>query len=152
MAIQERKTKTGDRRYVVRVRDPLGQWYEVKVFALKCDAERYERELKRLNDEGRNAQSKGARNLLFGEYLGRWMIECRGHVSDGWKISQNQMIRDYILPHLANRRFAEIQPYDIGNVIEKSKERLQPQTAKHIYSLLRKMFGDAGRTLRHSRA
>ncbi len=143
MAIQKRTFTSGATSYVVRVRDPRGKWYPTKSFERRVDAERYERQLGTQRDEGRVVDGKGVRDLIFADFIARWAGECRGHVSAGWRISQDQMIRDFVIPILGQKRLLDVGPQDVDQVLKKAGERLAPQTVKHVYSMLRKMFVDA---------
>jgi integrase len=141
MAIIEAKQKRG-KVYRVRVRDSIGRWHPCKTFARKVDAVRHERELITLNDKGVEASSIESRNKSVQEFLSEW-IRHRD-VSDGWRISQDQMLRDYIAPAIGSRKMTSICPMDISNVLSHMASMGRgPQTRRHVYNILRKMFSDA---------
>lgn len=142
MAMIQRKDKKGQATYLVRVRDVHGRWYPAQSFDRKVDAQAHERALLTQRDQG--ADSQIDRDLTVASYYERWSRECRGQVSVGWKITQDQMARDYALPHLAHRILSEVRPHDIGWALERvAQTGLSPQTVKHVYSLLHKIFEDA---------
>jgi integrase len=54
------------------------------------------------------------------------------------------MFRDYVSPVLGGVRMIDVRAPEIGRVLGRAQDLgLGAQTRKHIYSLLRKMFGDA---------
>lgn len=72
-----------------------------------------------------------------------WKKHCRLNVSDGWKISQDSMIKLHIMPYLSENNFSEINAIDISKVIGASKLKHSPNMTKQIYLLLSKMFKDS---------
>lgn len=131
-------------RYTVRVRDPLGSWYEAETFDRKIDAEKYELELIQRRLTGSNAVSLEQRSMTFSQYWEKWKVECRTRVSLGWKQSQDTVSRKYTLPYLGDRRLAEIRSPDIGVLLHTLQKRgLSEQSLLHVYNLLHKMFEDA---------
>jgi len=72
------------------------------------------------------------------------LIECRGDVSDGWKLDQERIGRMHLLPKLGEMRLSEIRSRDIGNLIETVKATGRAAaTVRHVYNLLHKLFDDA---------
>src|SRR5690606_31032047 len=141
--IIHRRTKKGV-KYLVRVRDPHGRWYQGKTFTRKADAEHYERHLLSLRVEGTWAEPAQVRQMTLREYWEQFARERRSHVSGGWKKSQDQMARDYILPVLGSRKLQDVRPRDIGDALNLAFAKgLQPQSVQHVYNLLHKLFEDA---------
>ena len=68
---------------------------------LKETAETHERTLKETSASGSLASTAKQGSMLFAEYWHEWQQECRSSVSGGWKLSQDQMYRDYVKPPLA---------------------------------------------------
>jgi integrase len=144
MAVIQRKNKTEEARYIVRVRDPFGRWYPSATFDRKSDAERHERELLLKRDKGGVARAKEFREITFAEFWTKWAAECRTRVSEGWRGSQDKTATKYLLPMLGERRLSEIRSVDIGQlVVELEKRGLTPQSILHVYNILHKMFRDA---------
>lgn len=141
MAIVLAKLKSGQ-VYRVRVRDSHGRWHPCKSFCRKVDAERYQRELLVLNDKGIDASLIEMRNKTVQDYISNWII--LRSVSDGWRMSQDQMIRDYIRPALGHKRLADVRPSDIEKLMAvMTAEKKGGQTRRHVYNILRKLFADA---------
>ena len=107
------------------------------------DAEKYERQLLLQKDAGEKAKSRAEKNLTFLDYWKLWANECRAHVSVGWKTTQDQMAKKYILPFLGAKKLVNIQPQEIRNILDQARKlNLAPQTVLHIYNLLHKVFDD----------
>lgn len=144
MAIYRRKDNDGNTCYQTRVRDPFGRWFPAATFAKLEDAKRYERELLLDRDKGSLAETRIQKDLTFAQYWEIWAKECRSRASIGWKISQNQMARDYLLPKLGRMRICEIKSQHIAGVLNQVQALgRSPQTQMHVYSVLHKMLGDA---------
>lgn len=143
MAIEERKRKKGT-TYTVKVRDQIGRWYEARSFERRVDAEREERRLLILKDEGRWAAPRAERAITLAEYWMRWSQEARSEVSAGWKMSQDQMTRDFILPVLGSIKLKEIKPAHVAKLLtETERQKYATATRRHIYVLLHKILEDA---------
>ncbi|OFZ70901.1 MAG: hypothetical protein A3K03_13970, partial [Bdellovibrionales bacterium RIFOXYD1_FULL_44_7] len=84
------------------------------------------------------------KNITVSQYWKFWSIECRSRVSEGWRSSQDQILRDYILPVIGNRKLVDIRSQDIGAILKRMQDKgRSPQTVLHVYNILHKMFGDA---------
>jgi integrase len=144
MAVIQKKTKAGEVKYLVRVRDPFGNWFPSSTFDRKTDAERYERELLLKRDKGGVATSKEVREITFAEFWEKWAAECRHRVSEGWRGSQDRTANKYLLPMLGHRRLSELRSVDIGQLLTAlEKKGLTAQSVLHVYNVLHKMFQDA---------
>lgn len=151
MAIVKRRNKAGV-SFQVKLRDKWGYWYQSTTFSDLTEATRFHDELLKLKEQGLRASqehtgidgSKITALSTFNELVNEWKIECRAKVSRGWQISQDQMLRDYILPVIQSRVINEIEPRDISNVLASvSNMGRKPATVKHVYVLLRDIFSDA---------
>ncbi len=143
MAIIKRKKKDGI-SFQVKVRDRQNNWYPARHFDSLPLAKEEEARLFALNRKGVEALSQDAKTVTLHEYWDVWSIENRSDVSAGWKISQDQMYRDYIKPVLGDLLIRDIRTPEIGRALNRARTGgLGEQTCKHIYSLLRKMFNDA---------
>lgn len=144
MAIIERQNRDGSIRYRVMVRDQEGQWFPASAFEKMEDALREEARLLELKRKGAQAVSSDAKTVTLNEFWEVWSEENRAKVSEGWKISQNQMFRDYIRPVIGELTMLEIKAPEIGRVLNSVRKLgRSEQTCKHVYSLLRTMFNDA---------
>jgi len=144
MAIIRRQNSKNEIRYQVKVRDSLGQWFKTATFETKAAAEAYERKLMMQRDQGEAALPEARRNMTINDYWQIWTAECRGQMSQGWIMSQDQMARDYMLPVIGTHKFMEVTPQEIGMLLDRARRKgLAPQTVKHIYSFMHKMFEDA---------
>lgn len=144
MAIVERPTRDGTIRFQVKVKDPDGKWYPSRTCDSRREAIREEERLMELKQKGGRALGDDAKVVTVSQYWDVWALENRREVSDGWKISQDQMFRDYVQPVIGNRTLLSVKAPDIGAVLNRAKDRgLGDQTLKHVYSLMRKMFSDA---------
>lgn len=141
MAIVRLKRKSGEDCYLVRVRDSMGGWFPGQTFDRIVDAKVHERTLLLQRDRG--TVRKRECELAFGEFWNAWSAQCRSRVSEGWRISQDQMVRDYLLPNLSGMTLSAIRPMHVSSLLGNLSEKLAPQTVLHVYNLLHKMFGDA---------
>lgn len=143
MAIVTEKTREGVvTGYRARLMGKDRKWLRSKSFKTKSEARAFERRLY----EQRSAESfvkyKGE-IVSVSQYWDQWSCESRGKVSDGWKLSQDKMWENYIKPVLGNFMMTEVRAIDIGACLNRSADRLGPQSRKHLYSLLRRMFSEA---------
>ena len=146
MAINKNKNKDGTTSFQVKVRNSFGKWYPTLCFPNLLDAKKYEIELqsKKQKERGRGFSLSDGYITTVSEYWDVWSVENRSNVSDGWKISQNQAYRDYIYPVVGKTLLKDVGASDIMRCLNAGRNKgLQEQTVKHIYSLLRRMFGDA---------
>lgn len=142
--IRTYKTKNGETRHQVRVKDKLGRNFPSKTFDNLADANAYLRYLNSEKDKGKKSRGGLVNNISFEAFCGEWKLESRSNVSKGWQISQDQMIRDYILPHIGKLRLKDVTPRDIASTLRSAQSAgRSPQTLRHVYNLLHKMFVDA---------
>lgn len=129
-------------KWQVRVRDNAGEFFPYKSFEKKIEAKDYEREL--LERAKRGVQAgvvKSAQEMTFAEYWQKWCEDCREDTSLGWQISQNQMMRDHIMPHLGKLTMAEIDKPHIRSVLKEGKKKgLGQQMLIHLFSLMHQIF------------
>jgi integrase len=144
MAIIRRTNAKKEIRYQVKVRDAAGNWLPTATFRTKAQAEAYERSILGRRDQGETALPPEQRDLSVNDYWLVWTEQCRGQTSDGWKITQDQMARDYVLPVLGPRKLVDVKPADVGWTLESARKKgLSAQTLKHVYALIHKIFEDA---------
>jgi hypothetical protein len=107
----------------VRVRDLEKRFSPTKTFDNKREAERYEAELLVGRERGARAQSKELREYTMAEYWDKWSQEFRIRVSDGWKLSQDQMWRDHLAPTLGRFRVVEVTRTEIAASLLVAQQR-----------------------------
>lgn len=87
---------------------------------------------------------RSPKKVTFHEFWGVWSEANRRKASRGWKISQDQMYRDYIYKPIGGLRLSDITPAHVGQILAKM-EKLDraAQTRLLVYNLLNKVFKDA---------
>jgi integrase len=146
MSISKRKNKDGSTSFRARVKAPGGKsWLKSSWVRNLDEAKREEAQLleeKRLGGSGWSLED--GKRYSVNEYWEVWSQANRPKVSDGWKKSQNQMMRDYVAPVIGEAKLARVQSPEIGVVLQKMRDLGRAeQTIEHVYTLLFKMFGDA---------
>ncbi len=165
MAIAKRKNKDETESFRARVRDAAGLWYRSEWKRHLSEAMIDEGKLverKRLGESATDAPKVGPATVLApGEDLlskeaadlksGKtttvddlWAVfqdANRTEVSDGWKISQDQMARDYISPVIGKKFVADVGIPDIGHVLTRMKKLGRGEQMRlHVYRLLYQIF------------
>ncbi|MGK5086347.1 site-specific integrase [Bdellovibrionota bacterium FG-2] len=142
MAINRREGKNG-LSYQVKIKGSDGSWV-TETFDRKADADKRKAEL-RIQKTSGSVVSNWNRGLTLDDYFPVWDSETRGTgASPGWRGSQIQMYRDHIGPIIGGMKLQQITPANISKVISAASEKgLGPSMRKHVYVLLRKIFGDA---------
>lgn len=144
MAIENWTMKNGEKRFRVKVKDARGTWFPSRTFLTKKEAMILEAKYIDLKLKGIRVDNGDATVTTVNDYWDVWSRENRIDVSDGWKKSQDQMYRDYVLPLLGKELMGDVGAPEIGHVFSRMKKlERSAQLRKHVYSLLRHMFGDA---------
>lgn len=144
MAIEPRKTKDGAMRYRARIKDPAGIWYPSEWKDNEADAKRDEADLLDRKFKGAIARGGEAKKYTLNDYWEVWSIDRRPKASEGWRISQDQMYRDYVEPVIGRKRLSEIKEPEIGKVLKRMRDDgYAENTVLHAYTLLNGMFDDA---------
>lgn len=136
MPIVKRKNKRGI-VYQVRVQDSLGRWLPSRTFDRKEDAARYEFKLREEAKQGTLAVIARRKQIPFAQFWEEW-ADCRGsNISAGWRISQDQMGRDYILPVIGHVPLENLTARHVAEIL-KSMERFgrSEATKRLVYNLL----------------
>lgn len=145
MTISVRKNKDGSRSFRARVKSPVGSWMKSNWVRNLDEAKQQEASLleeRRLGGSGWTLQD--GKTYTVNQYWEVWSEHNRTKVSEGWKITQNQMWRDYIAPVIGNLRMAQVQSPEIGQILNRMRDLgRSEQTIDNVYTMLRKMFGDA---------
>jgi len=139
------ETTSGELCFIVEVKCKSGSWYPRLTFSKISDARKYRNELLNRRSIGDTAKRSGGNRMPFvSEYWNLWSGECRSGVSVGWKISQDQMARDHILPYIGQLAMDSVTPKNIRDLLRKLEEKgLGDQTRRHVFNLLSRIFGDA---------
>jgi integrase len=141
MAVIQRKLKSGVIRWQVRRRDPSGMWYPSLFFESEAEALAQDEDLKKLSKKNKRAMPGEARRYTVHQYWEVWKDDCRDDVTEGWKKSQDQMAKDYILPVIGKVTMAEVDGPSIGKIFSRMKQRgLSDQMRLHVYTLVATMF------------
>jgi integrase len=144
MAIVPRRKKNGSVTFQVRVKDANGSWYPTPSYEHLDQAVAEEARLMGLKRKGRHAFGQDAKRITVQEFWDVWSVENRTNTSEGWKISQDQMFRDYVTPVIGQLKMSEVDAPWIGKIFARMKKMGRgEQTRKHAYSLVRQMFQDA---------
>lgn len=144
MAIITRTNKDASVRYQVKVKDRAGNWYAMPSFDTRVEAENHETALFERNRKGGAAHCKDARITSFSEFVDVWKQANRDEVSDGWKMSQDQMLRDHIVPILGELMMIDIAAPEVGKVMSAAKKKgLGDRMRLHVYTLMKQIFEDA---------
>jgi integrase len=144
MAVIKRTRLDGSIGYQVKIRDPDGRWYPSPTYDLIEQAQAEELRLKALKLKGAKAISADAQQTSVDEYWEVWSVENRSEVSEGWKMSQDQMYRDYVKPEIGRLKLSKVTTPEIGRVMNKMQALgRSDQMRLHVYNLLHKMFSDA---------
>jgi len=145
MAIEQRTNKRGVRSYRARVKDPTGKFYRSEWKQNKDEAMLVEASQVSYKRRGlmANVIDEGKR-YTFNEYWEVFRIENRTEVSEGWKLTQDQMVRDYIIPIIGDVFLSDVGAPAIGRILTRMKELGRgEQTRKHVYTLLNLVFDRA---------
>lgn len=82
--------------------------------------------------------------MLFYDYVELWKDKSRLRCGKGWRLCQDQVIRDHIIPLLPNLPLEEIRPFHISGVLGASRAKGHSDNQnKKIYMVLSKIFNDA---------
>lgn len=132
-------------KWQVRVRDASGEFFPYESFETKFEAKEHERDLlDRIKHGVRAGVMKSAHEMTYAQYFEKWAEDCRADTSLGWRISQDQMNRDHILPHLKNLILAKIEPNHIREVLKAARAKgLGQQMQLHIFALMHQVFAAA---------
>lgn len=131
-------------KYVVRVRDANGNWYPILTFDRLVDARHYRDELLAQRANNKTATPKEVRELDLNGYWQVWHQECRSHVSEGWRLTQEKIATQHLLPLMGNKKILDIRNADIGTLMTQLEAKgLGAQSRRHVYNLVRKLMEDA---------
>jgi len=82
--------------------------------------------------------------MTLDEYFVQWFETVRSRASNGWRKEQLRMYKVYVSPIIGKMKVESITPQLVAKVInEVASKGKSEQTQLHVFSLLRKLFGDA---------
>jgi len=82
--------------------------------------------------------------MLFSEYVSLWKQKARIKISDSWRMGQDQILRDHILPILGSLHIEKISSIHISEVMQASINKGHSgNQQKKIYMVMSKVFNDA---------
>ncbi len=114
-----------------------------KAFSSRRDAEVYETDLKRQKHSGEHVTNR-AKYITFDEYFVQWFETRKNQATDGWRRTQLHFYRDHVREVLGRLTLASVSPQHVARVLNQMAEKKRSeQTRLHVYSLMRKAFGDA---------
>lgn len=146
MAIEQRKNKDGSLSFRARVKDPNGQWYRSEWKSNRDEAMVDEGELvgrKRKRDVEPAVLAEG-KKYTWNDFWEVYQVADRTETSEGWKISQDQMERDYIRPVIGKKYMSDIGSPAVGRVLSRMKEMGRgDQLRLHVYRLMNQVFDRA---------
>lgn len=107
-------------------------------FQREADAKVYERKLKEEAFQGTLASDIAARKTTFGDFFREWAV-TRGSksISEGWKMGQDQIARDYLLPILEHVKLEDLSSRHVERVLHHADTlKRKPATKRLIFNLL----------------
>ena len=116
MAIIPRRLKDGT-RYRVIVRDSFGKYFPEKSFATLKEAKVYERQLNLKKDDGLRSIPSHIRQITLASYWLIWSRECRQKVSEGWRLTQEELWKNHIQPFLGGIKVSDVHTQHIAALL-----------------------------------
>ena len=135
MAITKRKNGT----YQVKLEGPDRRWVS-KTFRTRREAQGYDAHLKGEKSKGVLIPA-GLGRITVDEYFVRWFETGEVRVSLGWRKQQYFLYGRYISPIMGRKRLCSVSPPLVARILNEMGQKSE-QTRLHVYSLLRKLFGD----------
>lgn len=121
--------------------------YLTRVFRTKGEAEEQERKWKQEKRDGMIG-TVADRQVTVDDFFQDWFQALKGSTSEaentGWRDIQEQLYEDFVFPAIGAFKLRAVTPQHIKKVLnEMARVGRANQTRKHVYNMLRKMFGDA---------
>lgn len=129
-------------KYQARVRGRDGRWIS-QVFDRLRDAQVFEAQTKNEVRSG-TAATLFERSLTFDQYFDRWFETVHSRASKGWRDQQKHLFHKFVRPTMGHLKMDAIYPHHVAEVLNRMvKQGKAEQTQAHVFTLLRKLFGDA---------
>ena len=142
--IKRYKAKDGKETYHVRIKDHRGRWFEQGRFDRLVDARTYKAKLVTLRSQCSDKGDGVNRRKRVSEFWDQWASQCRGSISEGWKLDQDRYWQRFAAEDLGSLRLIDVQTSDIQRILVNAQAAgLGPQSVLHIYNVLHKVFEDA---------
>lgn len=140
MSVHVRVTRSGERRYDVRLRDPSGRGY-TRTFRTRREAEAFERQ--ELVDRGRGAWLDPRRaETTLREVAGQW-LESNPAKRPNTLAKDESALRIQILPAIGDRELGSLSPADIQACVNTWSNELSPRSVRRIFGTLRAVLNHA---------
>jgi integrase len=127
--------------------DPISGKRKQKWVTVKGTKKDADRELNRLINDFENGGIADSKSVTVQEWSTRWLAQvvsrnCRQRTVDSYE----SICRIHIAPVLGSMQLNKVRPIHVLSVLESSRKRgVSENTILHVYSTLRKLFGDAKR-------
>lgn len=129
-------------KYQARVRGRDGRWIS-QVFDRLRDAQGFEVQTKQEVRNG-TAATLSERSLTLDQYFERWFETVQSRASKGWRDQQLHNYRKFVRPFMGHLRLEVIFPHHVAQVLNQmTRQGKAEQTQLHVFTLMRKLFGDA---------
>jgi integrase len=121
--------------------------YLTRVCRTKGEAEEQERKWKQEKRDGMIG-TVADRHVTVDEFFQSWFKTLKDSSSEeeksGWRDIQGQLYLTFVFPVIGSFKLRAITPQHIKEVLgEMARAGKAEQTRRHVYAMLRKMFGDA---------
>ena len=133
MSIHLRWTKSGGRRYDVRLRDPSGRTY-TRTFRTRREAEAFASDEQAGRRRGAWLDPRRAEATLR-EVAAEW-LDSNPAKRPSSRARDDSALRTHILPALGDRPIGSLTPSDLQRCINDWSERLGPRSVRRVYQTL----------------
>ena len=140
MSIEARTTRSGERRYEVRLRRPDGREYS-RTFRTRKDAERYQATERADQSRGSWIDPRGGATT-FGAWATEWLASDPAK-SPSALARDRSIVRAHLLEPLAHRRVASITRRDVQALVTVWSAESKPRTVRRQYDTLRAILNAA---------
>ncbi len=131
--IRLRWTRSGERRYDVRLRDPSGTVY-TRTFRTRREAEAFEVSERASRARGGWLDPRRSEQTLI-ESTGEWLDSNPAKRSSS-KARDESALRVHILPILGDRSIGSLTPSDIQRCVNAWAQSLAPRSVRRVYQTL----------------
>jgi integrase len=140
MSIEARTTRSGERRYEVRLRHPDGREYS-RSFRTRKDAERYQATERADRSRGNWIDPRGGATT-FGAWAAEWLASDPAK-SPSALARDRSIVRAHLLKPLAPRRVASITRRDVQALVTVWTSESKPRSVRRQYDTLRAILNAA---------
>ncbi len=133
MSVHLRWTLGGERRYDVRLRDPVGKTY-TRTFRTRREAEAFEVSERASRARGAWLDPRRA-EVTLRETATVWLDANPGKRPSS-RARDDSALRTHILPMLGNRSIGSLTPSDIQRCVNDWSETMAPRSVRRVYQTL----------------